>query len=359
MVMLFKYKLPGNRLGGGACIGMQATNIVQYLDRDAESKLIAKLRRALIFSVLSIIMKNINEVYKTVDIITVALSIYFICTLISTGSLITTQTQRHYHITYVLHCACRQSVLVISDAVANSIHMRDVGTQYDNTLLLFISTTTFIAALTFVPKWFIHDTQQGSLKDILMFSFTYRYGQVHIPGLSSRTGIGSVLFGLLFTLSSMSDNSENANNKTSEFIQTLNQAAAMIFSRLFISQIVPDSNTQIFPIAILLAMYIVSDCIPMSGSVAAFVLWRTAIDVSEWVARILPGGTTDQLILFSMLLGTLPTVNRKMSAVFAVAALQTIVTRIMVTFTYLSATSTVIASIALLLVTDILLDTPE
>jgi hypothetical protein len=155
MVVLFKYKLPGNRLGGGACIAMQATNIVQYLDRDAESKLIAKLRRALIFSVLSIIMKNINEVYKTVDIITVALSIYFICTLISTGSLITTQTQRHYHITYVLHCACRQSVLVISDAVANSIHMRDVGTQYDNTLLLFISTTTFIAALTFVPKTYL------------------------------------------------------------------------------------------------------------------------------------------------------------------------------------------------------------
>jgi hypothetical protein len=358
MVVLFKYKLPGNGLGGGACMGMQATNIVQYLDRDAESKLIAKLRRALIFSVLSTIMKSINGVYKTVDIVTVALSIYFICTLISTGSLITTQTQRRFHITYILHCACRQSVLVISDSVANSIHMRDVGTQYDNTLLLFISTTTFIAALTFVPKWFIHDTQQGSLKDILMFSFTYRYGQVHIPGLSSRTGIGSVLYGLLFTLFSMSD-SEDANNKTSEFIQTLNQAAAMIFSRLFISQIVPESNTQIFPIAILLAMYIVSDCIPMSGSVAAFVLWRTAIDVSEWVSRILPGGTADQLILFSMLLGILPTINRKISAVFAVAALQTIVTRIMITFTYLSATSTVIASIGLLLVTDIVLDIPE
>jgi hypothetical protein len=334
-----------------------AAKVVRYLDRDSESKLLGKLRRALIFSVLATIMNTINQMYETVDILSVALGLYFICTLLSTSAVMTAHTQRTYHVSYVLHCICRQSILIVSDTVANHVHMRDIGTQYDNTLLLVISTTAFVAVLTFIPTWFLHDEQQGSLKDILMFSFTYRYGQLHIPGLSSRTGIGAALYGLLFVIFNILDTSDNPNNTTSEFVKTLHQAAAMVFSRLFIAQIVPESNTQVFPISILLAMYIVSDRVLMSSSVAAFVLWRTAADVSEWVTRIIPGGTADQIILFSMLLCVLPTINRKIAAVFAVAALQVFVSSVMATFTYLNGTSAVVASICLLLVTDIILDT--
>ena len=338
---------------------LDAKSILRYMDKDSESQFLGKIRRALIFSVLAIIMKNLNQIYKPIDILSVAFSVYFICMLLSANTIISNEAQHRYHLTYLLHCICRQCVLVISDSAASSIHMRDVGTQYDNTLLLILSTTIFVAVLTFVPEWFLHDEQQGSLKDILMFGFTYRYEQVHISGLSSRTGIGTILYGLLFMIFNLLDESGADKTTKSEFIRTLHQAAAMIFSRFFIAQIVPDSNTQVFPIAILLAMYIISENIPMSGSVAALVLWRTAQDVSEWVLRIIPGGTIDQIGFFTFLLCLLPCINRKIAAVFAVAALQTFVAEIMGFFTYLSGISVVMVSVGLLLVTDILLATSE
>lgn len=356
MLTLFKYQLPGNGLGIGAYMDGDAANIIKYLGRDTETKLLGKIRRALIFSVLSSIMKPINEMYKVTDILSVSVGIYFICTLLATGTVVTTHAQRALHLSYAIHCVCRQSVLVTADTLANNVHLRDIGTQYDNTLLLLISTTSFIAVLTFVPTWFIHDTEQGSIKDIIMFSFTNRYGQLHIPGLHSNLGIGAVLYGLLFTISNLLTASDNRNNQTSEFFQTLHQAAAMIFSRMFISQIVPESSTEVVPVAVLLAMYIVSDRIPMSGSVAAFVLWRTAADISEWVTRIIPDNTTDQLIFYSIVLSVLPTINRKVAAVFAVAALQAVVSRVMEMSTYVTGTSSVVASICFMLVTDIMLD---
>jgi hypothetical protein len=343
--------------GGGAYMDGDAEKVIGYLDRDSEIKLLGRIRSALIFSVLSTVMTTINQVFKAVDILSVAIGLYFICTLLSTGMVVTTRAQRTFHISYVLHCISRQSVLIAADTVANNVHITDIGTQYDNTLLLVISTTTFIALLTFVPGWFIYDIEQGSIKDIIMFRFTNRYGLLHITGLYSRTGIGAVLYGMFFTISNLLDTSHTKKKQTSEFLQTLHQAAAMIFSRMFISQIVPESNTQVFPIAILLAMYIVSDRIPMSGSVAAFVLWRTAADISGWVARIIPTSTTDQLIFFSIVLSVLPTMNRKVAAVFAVAALQAAVAGIMAVFTYLTGTSSVVAAICLMLVMDVVLDT--
>jgi hypothetical protein len=356
--MLFKYQVPGNGLGGGAAMDGDAAKVIKYLDRESEVKLLGRIRSALIFSVLSTTMQTINRMFKAVDILSVSIGLYFICTLLSTGTVVTTRAQRTFHLSYILHCISRQSVLVAADAVANNVHMTDIGTHYDNTLILVISTTAFIALLTFVPAWFIHDSEQGSIKDILMFSFTNRYGQLHITGLYSRTGIGAVLYGLFFTVSNLLDTSPSANKeKKSEFLQTLHQAAAMIFSRQFISQIVPASNTQVFPIAILLAMYIVSDRVPMSGSVAAFVLWRTAADISGWVTRVMPASIIDQIIFFCIVLIVLPVVNRKVAAVFAVAALQAVVAGIMTVFTYLNGTSAVVATVCLLLVMDIVLDT--
>jgi len=354
--VLFKYQLPGNGPDGGASMDGDAAKVIKYLNWDSEIKVLGKIRSALIFSILSSTMKHINQTFRAADILSVAIGVYFICTLISTGIVVTTRVQRTFHVSYVLHCLCRQSVLVAADTVAHNVHLRDIGTQYDNTFLLLISTTTFIAFLSFVPTWFIHDTEQGSIKDIVMFSFTNRYGQLHITGLYSTTGMGAVLYGLFFTVSNLLDSSSDKKNKTSNFLQTLHQAAAMIFSRMFISQIVPISNTQVIPIAILLAMYIVSDRIPMSGSVAAFVLWRTASDISEWVTRIIPNSATDQLIFFSILLSVLPTVNRKVAAVFTVAALQVVVSRTMTVFTYVTGTSSVVAAVCLMLVIDIILD---
>ena len=354
--MLFKYLLPGNGLASGSLMDEDAAKVIKYLDRSSEIKLLGKIRRALIFSVLSTIMTTLNGMFHTTDIIAVSVGIYFICTLISTGIIVTNHTQRMFHVSYLLHCICRQSVLITADALAHSLQLRDIGTQYDNTLLMVISTTAFIALLTFVPAWFIHDSEQGSMKDILMFSFTNRYGQIHISGLYSKTGVGAVIYGLLFVLANMLDVSPGKQKTTSEFFQTLHQAAAMIFSRLFITQIVPAQNTQVFPIAILLAMYIVSARIPMSGSVAAFVLWRTASDISTWITRIIPNSSTDQLIFFGFVLCVLPTINRKVAAVFAVAALQAVVSRVMSAFTFLPTSSAVVASVCFLLVMDILLD---
>jgi hypothetical protein len=354
--VLFKYLLPGNGTESGSYMDGDAANVIKYIDRESETKLLGKIRRALIFSILSTIMKSINQMFTTSDILSVAIGVYFICTLFSTGVILTRNVQRTFHMSYIIHCICRQSVLIAADAVANSVHLRDIGTQYDNTLLLIVSTTAFIAVLTLVPTWFIHDTEQGSIKDILMFSFTNRYGQLHITGLYSKTGIGAVLYGLLFALCNLLDTSHTKDDKTSEFIRTLHQAAAMIFSRLFISQIVPASSTQVLPIAILLAMYIVSHRIPMSGSVAAFVLWRTASDIADWVTRIIPDSSTDQLIFFSILLCVLPTMNRKIAAVLAVAALQAAVSRIMLTFTLINGIGSVLASVGFMLVMDILLD---
>ena len=94
----------------------------------------------------------------------------------------------------------------------------------------------------------------------------------------------------------------------------------------------------------------------MSGTVSAFVMWRTAQEVSGWMSRALAENITDKLILFGLLLCVLPTIDRKIAAVFAVAALQVVVGAVMQTFQYLGSVGSVLASVCLLLVTDVVLD---
>jgi hypothetical protein len=237
-------------------------------------------------------------------------------------------------------------VLIVSDAVANSVHLRDAGTQQENTLLLVLSTSALVALLTLVPTWFLKDAQQGSLKDLLIYSFTSRYSQLHVPGLTGDTGIGVLAHGLLFVVFNMLDEvGPDEKRPPSELMQTLYQTAAMVFSNMFLVQIAPESSSQVLPVAILLGMYIVSDHLPMSDTVASFVLWRTSAETSTWITRVLPGSITDQILLFTVLLCILPALDRKIASVLAVAALQTVVGHIMRAFAYLGTSGATIASV--------------
>jgi hypothetical protein len=362
-VALFKYIPHGNNIVRLAYIHMtlDVKNITKYMDNTARSQLMQKIRNALLFSVLSTIMQRLNVVYRPTDIITAALTINFTCAVLHGIVLPTGEVRRRFHCGYILRSISRQSVLVVSDAIANSVHLRDIGTHHENTLLLVVSTTGFIALLTLVPTWFLQDAQEGSLKDLLIFSFTSRYKQIHIPGLGGFTGIGTILYGLLFVIVTIDDERESTDtiNAQSKFFKTLHRSAAMVLSNIFLSQIEPDSTSQVLPVAILLGMYIVSDYLPMSHSVASFVLWRTAAEVSKWIARVLPDAGTDQILLFGLLLCVVPAINTKTAAVIAVAALQVIVRRLMGTLVYIGSTGTVVASVCVLLVTDIVLDAPK
>jgi hypothetical protein len=335
---------------------MDAIHVTKYMDKTYQLKLFGKVRNALVFSVLTTIMNTLNAVYMPIDIIMAALTANFVCAVLHSVVFSDAKTRRRFHCGYILRSISRQSVLVVSSAIADSVHMRDLGTQHENTMMLVVSTTAFIGFITCIPKWFLQDAQQGSLKDLLIYSFTTRYKQLHIPGLGGNTGIGTLVYGLLFVVITLLDGSDPDAETVSTFLKTLQQTASMIFSNIFLMRIAPESTRQVLPIAFLLAMYIVSNRIPMSGSVAAFVLWRTAAEVSSWTSRVFPGGGTDQLILYSLLLCIMPAINEKTSTVLAVAAIQTLVGSIMNSLVYLGHIGTVLSSVCVLLVTDIVLD---
>lgn len=337
---------------------VDAQNVKKYMTKKYQNQLFGKVRTALVFSVLSIIMENVNGVYMPADIIMVALTVNFVCAVLHNVVFASTKTRRLFHAGYILRSISRQSVLVVSSAIAESVHMEDIGTQHENTIILIVSTTAFIGLITCLPSWFLHDAEQGSLKDILIFSFTTRYQQLHIPGLGNNEGVGTLIYGLLFITATLAHTTDTDVNQSSKFMQTLQQTASMIFSNLFITRISPDSTRQVLPIAILLGMYIISERIPMSGSVAAFVLWRTSKEVSSWTSQVLPGGIVDQLILYSLLICIMPIINVKTSTVLAVAGIQTIIGSVMASLLFLGKIGTVLCSISVLLVSDILLDTP-
>ena len=335
---------------------VDAIHVTKYMDKSYQFKLFGKVRTAIVFSVLSIIMKNLNNIYLPVDIIMVALAVNFVCAVLHSVIFSGVQTRRRLHCGYILRCISRQSILVVSSAIASSIHMRDIGTQSENTMILVVSTTVFIAFITCIPDWFLQDAQQGSLKNILIYSFTARYRQIHIPGLSANTGIGALLYGLLFVIMTLSDDPANTGNQTSKFLRTLKQTASMVFSNLFLMQITPEPTSQVLPVAFLLGMYIVSDSIPMSGSVASFVLWRTSAEVCSWTSHFFSNGYTDQLILYSLLICIIPIMNENTSSVIAVATIQTVVGCVMKSFMYLGPVGTLLSSMCVLLVTDMILD---
>jgi hypothetical protein len=142
-------------------------------------------------------------------------------------------------------------------------------------------------------------------------------------------------------------------------MKTLYQTAAMVFSNMFLQQIAPDPSSQVLPVAILLGMYIVSDHLPMSSTVASFVLWRTAAETSTWMTRVIPGSITEQILLFTILLCIMSALDQKIASVLAVAALQTVVAHIMRAFAYLGTSGSAIASVCMLLVSDVVLDASD
>jgi hypothetical protein len=103
-------------------MALDVKNITKYMDNTARSQLMQKIRNALLFSVLSTIMQRLNVVYRPTDIITAALTINFTCAVLHGIVLPTGEVRRRFHCGYILRSISRQSVLVVSDAIANSVH---------------------------------------------------------------------------------------------------------------------------------------------------------------------------------------------------------------------------------------------
>lgn len=332
-----------------------------YMDHESQFKLFGKIRVALIYSVLSSIMKTITPVYKHMDIVIVAFTVYFVCTLVNTVILQDVSDRRRFHSGYILRSISRQCILIISSTIAQMARLQNVGTQAENTIILIFSITTFLAVLSLIPTWFLQDPGQGSLADILIYSYTVMYRQIHIPGLQGATGLGTIIYGILFVAVNILDDWHEkggaAEHPHTKFKKILFSAVSMVLSTQFIKGIIPASSSQILPVAILLAMYIISSQLPMSRSVSAFVLFQTGSEVSLWITRMLGSNIIDKLIFFTLLICIVPVFNHTTASVVFVSAIQTVVVYLMHSFSYLGETSAAIASIALLLTTDILLGT--
>jgi hypothetical protein len=339
------------------CMYISVSDGTYYTQEKSQSELLTKIRTTVIFSVLATIMQKLNSLYRPIDIIAVTLSIHFISTTVHSIVLRDQNIRRRLHCGYILRSISRQSILVVSDAVAHTIYIQDFGTQQDNMFIFIIATTAFVAFLTLLPEWFLYDEIQGSLKNILTYSFTSRYSQLNIPGLSGNTGLGTLIYGILFVVLSIPKTTNTNDKETFVFIETLQHTVAMILSNRFLTNVTPAFSNQVFSIAILLAMYIISDHIPMSSTTSTFVLWRMSTDVSKWVSTILNGGIFDQILLYSILLCVLPTINRKTASVIFVAAVQTLISNIVRSGSYLGSVGMVVSSTCVLLVADIVLDT--
>ena len=336
---------------------INATDVVSYMGHEAQSKLFGRVRLALIYSVLSTIMRTLTPVYRHVDIIAVAITIYFVCTIVHSIIMRDVTKRRLFHSGYILRSISRQSVLIVSATTAQYVNIQDAGTQSENIALLIFSTTAFLALLSLIPSWFIQDRAQGSLADLLIYSYMAMFRKVHIPGLHGHTGLGMLIYGILFIATTIISDPDHIHGPpVSKFRGILYNAFSIVFSTQFITQIIPAASSQVLPGAILLAMYIMSSHIPMSRSVAAFVLWQTADEISVWTTRMFHSHIIDKLMFFSLFLGVIPVLNHTTASIFAISAIQTSVAYIIQLFTYLGTTSAVFASIGLLLVTDILLD---
>jgi len=336
---------------------INARDVVSFMGHDAQWKLFGRVRIALIYSVLSTITGTLTPVYRKIDIIAVTITTYFVCTIVNSIILSDPTKRRLFHSGYIVRSIRRQSILIVSATIAQSVKIRGAGTQLENTFLLIFSTTTFLALLSLAPSWFIQDEAQGSLADMLIYSYTSMYRKIHIPGLHGPTGIGILIYGILFvSVNMLTAPHDKLEIPLSKFRGILYNALSMIFSTQFIIQIIPVSSSQVLPGAILLATYILSSHIKMSDSVAVFVLWQTANEISVWTTRVFSSHIIDKLMFFSLFLCVVPVLNHTTASVLAVSAIQTFVTYIMRLFTYLDMTSAVFASIGLLLVTEILLD---
>jgi hypothetical protein len=361
ILQLFKYPVCTCRVGvlHMAVLAVNPGDAAMFMGRASQLKLFGKIRLALIYSVLSSIMKILTPIYKQTDIIIVALTLYFVCTIVNTIILRDATERRQFHSGYILRSICRQSILIISSTIAQMMGIHNAGTQIETTMFLIFSTTTFLAILSLIPHWFLQDRTQGSLADILIYSYTTMYKQIHIPGLHGTTGLGMLIYGILFVLVNiLSTQNEKDGRHTSKFRGIMYNAVSMLLSTQFIKLIIPVSSSQVLPIAILIAMYILSSRIQMSTSVAAFVLFQTGNEISTWVTQMFGSDIVDKMFFFSLLLCILPVFNHSTASVLFISAVQTVVAYLMHSFSYIGETSAALASIGLLLVTDILLDIP-
>ena len=100
-----------------------AQEVTKYMTKEYQNQLFGKVRTALVFSVLSIIMENVNGVYMRADIIMVALTVNFVCAVLHNVVFASIETRRLFHAGFILRSISRQSVLVVSSAIADSVHI--------------------------------------------------------------------------------------------------------------------------------------------------------------------------------------------------------------------------------------------
>lgn len=319
------------------------------------STALRRIDRAFVFSILSAVTALLNKQFATIDIVISVTTLYFVCNALRVMVFGGRQGLEKYHLSHVFNAITRQSVLVVVDTLANSVHLRDVGTQTENTVILLLSTTILVAAICLVPTWLVKDDDWVSMRAVLLYTFTSRYSQVHVPGLSGS--LGMILYALVF-VASTALYSNAVKHGASMFIQTIYQAVSMISSNIFLVAVTPTSSSQVLPLAILIGFYVVSSSIDIETGVAGFILWRTAREIMRWVKRMYPARhDLNRGLLYAFVVAIIPATElfggSTVADAFFLGALQGVIDIFIGFFDFKGQLASIIATISVLLCTDI------
>jgi hypothetical protein len=316
--------------------------------------LLSKLRIALLFSILRIVADPLYRYFVTLDIIVGCVFVFFACEalILSFGVNDKTTTGPFAYVALLLHSLSRQSIFILSDALAKEISITTLSSSLEEMVFLFLTTAVFVVLVTMLPDWFLRSRERGSLKSILLFTITSRFDLVRIPGLGR--GMGSLVYGMLFMIFSSLD--AILENGGSKFLAQLTSAASMISVNLFLQAVTPETTTQVIPLAILIGSFILSCSIGAMDDIAMFALWRTSSEINEWKRRIVGPYPIDQtLILITIYIIGLRMMDKNLASLLLLNIVQTVTQFVINTIQQLSVEAAFTVSLGILLTVDVFL----
>jgi len=280
--------------------------------------------------------------------------IFFACEalILSFGVNDKTTTGPFAYVALLLHSLSRQSIFVLSDALAKEISITTLSSSLEEMVFLFLTTAVFVVLVTMLPDWFLRSRERGSLKSILLFTITSRFDLVRIPGLGR--GMGSLVYGMLFMIFSSLD--AILENGGSKFLAQLTSAASMISVNLFLQAVTPETTTQVIPLAILIGSFMLSCSIGAMDDIAMFALWRTSSEINEWKRRIVGPYPIDQtLILITIYIIGLRMMDKNLASLLLLNIVQTVTQFVINTIQQLSVEAAFTVSLGILLMVDVFL----
>ena len=317
--------------------------------------MLLKLRKSLIYSVVSLTTNQLVFDMKFDDILLFSLGFHFISEIyinIQKSSKTNWLVGRWGFVTYLFHTVSRQAVFVISEVL--SLKFGTSG-QHDNesTLILVFTTCLFVVVIVLLPDWFLRCEERGPFKNIILFSVCSRFNVLRIPGLQG--GVSCFAYGALYltTISIM----KHFESKTSEFRMQLLSAFAMIWSNLFITVLVPSTQYSILSFVTLLALYILAASFNLFEPVESFCLWKVSAEIRNWILTIFPHlGSVEILLIVLVGCGlTLFTKVEKLHLLSIMCLIQVSVSQILTSTRELVSSYAYVLSMLLLVVVDILL----